>query len=97
MRAAILGVDKLALLPAPLLAKATSEEYLDPDMRVPGPNGGLEPVQVDWALVNGWRDAVSRLDASKNHSRMTACRDSILSVDRGNGGVDVSAAELFRY
>ena len=27
---------------------------------------------------------------------MTACRDSILSVDRGNGGVDVSAAELFR-
>jgi hypothetical protein len=26
---------------------------------------------------------------------MTACRDSILSVDRGNGGVDVLAAKLF--
>jgi hypothetical protein len=37
------------------------------------------------------------LDASKNRSHLTACRDSILSVDRGNGGVDVEAAELFRY
>src|SRR5215472_9406163 len=60
---AILSISDV--LPAPLLAKATSEEYLDPDIRVPGPNG-LVPVAVDWALVNGWRDAVSRLrdDAS---------------------------------
>jgi DNA invertase Pin-like site-specific DNA recombinase len=38
-----------------------------------------------------------QLDTSKNRSRVTPCRDSILSVDRGNGGVDVSATELFRY
>jgi hypothetical protein len=28
---------------------------------------------------------------------MTPRRDSILSIDRRNGGVDVEAAELFRY
>jgi len=39
----------------------------------------------------------SQLNTSKNRSRMTPCRDSILSVDHGNGGVDVLAAELFRY
>ena len=38
---------------------------------------------------------LSHVDTSKNRSRMTPCRDSILSVDRGNGGVDVLAAKLF--
>jgi len=67
-------------LARPAAGNSQSEEYLDPDMRVPGPNG-LVPVAVDWALVDGWRDAVSRLrdDASAElaptltHSSVSAC------------------------
>ena len=61
MRAAIAAVSDLVALPAPLLAHYQAEESLDPDVQF-----GPEPVAVDWALINAWRDAVGRLrdDAS---------------------------------
>ena len=51
---------KIVLLPGPLLSRHQAEEYLDSDVKLPGPNG-LAPVAVDWELVNAFRDACSRL------------------------------------
>ena len=54
--------QKLALLPAPLLAKAQAAEPLDPRVRL----DPREPLACDWELVSEWLDAISRLreDAS---------------------------------
>jgi len=68
VRAAIAAVSDIVLLPSPLLARYQAEEPLGTDVCVPGPSDGqvpnLVPVAVDWALVNEWRDAASRLQDS---------------------------------
>jgi len=45
----------------PLLSRHQAQEPLDVDHLVPGPEGKLVRVAVDWSLAEAFRDAIGRL------------------------------------
>jgi hypothetical protein len=75
VRAALLGLRDV-LTPA-LSSRAQADEYLDTDSRIPSGDGDLVPVAVDWQLVNGWRDVISRL---RDDAIERAARGGIMTV-----------------